>query len=69
LRILFDQGVPKPLQAYLSDHTIERAFLVVGVQTKMENCSSWPKRLDLSSCIDLPEQDSMQAHVQVNSAY
>ena len=33
MRILFDQGVPKPLQAYLSDHKVERAFLL-GWSTK-----------------------------------
>jgi predicted nuclease of predicted toxin-antitoxin system len=26
LKILFDQGVPKPLQAHLSDHEVSRAF-------------------------------------------
>jgi len=26
LRILFDQGVPKPLQAHLSGHQVSRAF-------------------------------------------
>jgi hypothetical protein len=26
LKILFDQGVPKPLQAYLANHEVLRAF-------------------------------------------
>jgi hypothetical protein len=26
LKILFDQGVPKPLQAHLSEHEVRRAF-------------------------------------------
>jgi len=26
LKILFDQGVPKPLQAYLANHEVRRAF-------------------------------------------
>jgi predicted nucleic acid-binding protein len=26
LKILFDQGVPKPLQAHLSNHEVQRAF-------------------------------------------
>ena len=33
MRILFDQGVPKPLQAYLSGHNVERTFLL-GWSTK-----------------------------------
>jgi predicted nuclease of predicted toxin-antitoxin system len=34
VKILFDQGVPKPLQAHLSEHEVRRAFELGWAQKK-----------------------------------
>ena len=34
MKILFDQGVPKPLQAHLSEHEVRRAFELGWAQKK-----------------------------------
>ena len=45
MKILFDQGVPKPLQACLAGHEVRRAFELRGwkMVVFILGCGNWPE--------------------------